>query len=95
MRFDRNTCCGSTIRTVFNKTQKGFNMVPNLSQYPPLALETRSAITTPEAAFHLNRAPQTLRLWACKENGPLRPIRVNGRLAWPVAELRRLLGGAE
>lgn len=28
------------------------------------------------------------------ENGPLRPIRVHGRLAWPVAEIRRLLGVA-
>jgi hypothetical protein len=58
----------------------------------PLARETRAALTTAEAAAHLNRAPQTLRLWACREDGPLRPLRVHGRLAWPVAELRRILG---
>lgn len=58
----------------------------------PLAQETRAALPTTEAAIHLNRKPQTLRLWASYENGPLRPIRLNGRLAWPVAELRRLLG---
>lgn len=57
----------------------------------PLDRETRSALPTPEAAFHLNRAQQTLRLWAMRENGPIRPIRVHGRLAWPVAELRRIL----
>ncbi|GAB3497499.1 hypothetical protein GCM10027399_21560 [Curvibacter fontanus] len=57
----------------------------------PLDRENRSALPTPEAAYHLNRAQQTLRLWAMRENGPLQPIRVNGRLAWPVAELRRLL----
>lgn len=57
-----------------------------------LAQETRAALPTPEAAFHLNRAQQTLRLWAMREDGPLRPIRINGRLAWPVAELRRVLG---
>lgn len=57
----------------------------------PLDRETRSALPTPEAAFHLNRAQQTLRLWAMRENGPIRPIRVNGRLAWPVSELRRIL----
>ena len=28
------------------------------------------------------------------ENGPLRPIRINGRLAWPVSELRRVMGVA-
>lgn len=61
----------------------------------PVALEreTRATLPTPEAAFHLNRAEQTLRLWACKDGtGPIRPIRVNGRLAWRVADLRRVLG---
>lgn len=60
----------------------------------PVALEheTRAALPTLEAAFHLNRAQQTLRLWACLENGPLRPIRISGRLAWKTDDLRRLLG---
>ena len=60
-----------------------------------LASETRAAVDTATAAFHLNRQPQTLRAWACRESGPLRPIRVCGRLAWPVAELRRVLGLSE
>ena len=60
----------------------------------PLDREPRAALPTTEAAFHLNRAQQTLRLWAMRENGPIRPIRVNGRLAWPVAELRKLLNVA-
>jgi hypothetical protein len=57
-----------------------------------LERETRAALPTQEAAFHLNRAQQTLRLWAMREDGPLRPIRINGRLGWPTAELRRILG---
>ena len=57
----------------------------------PLERETRAAVSTACAAYHLNRQPQTLRAWACLENGPLRPLRVNGRLAWPVSELRRVL----
>lgn len=61
------------------------------SSFTPLDRETRAALPTPEAAFHLNRAQQTLRLWAMRENGPIRPIRVNGRLAWPVTELRKVL----
>ena len=60
-----------------------------------LAQETRAAVDTATAAFHLNRQPQTLRAWACREDGPLRPIRICGRLAWPVAELRRVLGLSE
>jgi len=67
-------------------------MVSNLPILVPLSAETRAALPTSEAARHLSRSQQTLRLWACKENGPLRPIRIHGRLAWPVAELRRVLG---
>ena len=61
-------------------------------QFPPLELESRPRVPTEQAAHYLNRRPQTLRGWACSEDGPLRPMRINGRLAWPVAELRRLLG---
>lgn len=59
--------------------------------FPPLSLETRTAIPTDAAAHHLNRAPQTLRKWACLENGPIRPIRINGRLAWRVSDLKTLI----
>jgi hypothetical protein len=55
----------------------------------PLNLETRINVDTRTAAFHLNRKEQTLRGWACLENGPIRPLRINGRLAWPVIELQR------
>lgn len=64
-------------------------------QFPPLALETRTHVTTEHCAFLLGRKCQTLRIWACYETkGPLRPVRVNGRLAWPVAEIKRVLGVA-
>lgn len=48
-------------------------------------------LPTDEAAAAINRKPQTLRKWACLDTGPIRPIRINGRLAWPVSELRKLL----
>jgi hypothetical protein len=53
--------------------------------------EQRTHVTTNEAAVYLNRRPQTLRTWACLENGPLKPIRINGRLAWSVNEIKSLL----
>lgn len=56
--------------------------------------EVRAALPTDEAAAHLGRKPQTLRIWACHESGPLRPLRVNGRLMWPVSEIKRVLGVA-
>jgi len=64
----------------------------NNFQQCSIASEVRAFLDTREAAFHLNRRPQTLRIWACKEDGPLRPVRINGRLAWPVKEIRRVLG---
>ena len=61
-------------------------------QFPTLESVTRPTVDTAAAAYYLNRRPQTCRAWACLENGPLRPIRINGRLAWNVSELRRVLG---
>jgi hypothetical protein len=58
----------------------------------PLEQETRSALTTAEAAHHLSRTPQTLRRWACFSTGPLYPIHVRGRLYWPVRDIKRLMG---
>ena len=52
-----------------------------------------TVLPTNEAAIAINRAPQTLRKWASLENGPLRPIRINGRLAWLVSDLQALLEG--
>jgi len=65
---------------------------PVVKTYGALADETRSAVDTACAAWQLNRRPQTLRCWAAYENGPIRPIRINGRLAWKTADLRSLLG---
>ena len=70
-------------------TRRAANEPP---KFPPLELVNRPTVPTEQAAYYLNRRPQTCRAWACFENGPLRPFRINGRLAWPVAELRRVLG---
>lgn len=67
---------------------------PDLS-FPPLEQVTCPTVNTEYAAYYLNRKPQTLRAWACLENGPIRPLHINGRLAWPVAEIRVLLAGGE
>lgn len=68
-------------------------MQQNIYQFESIEKITRPAITTAEAAFYLNRKPQTLRIWAMKENGPIRPLRISGRLAWRVADIRALLNG--
>lgn len=65
-----------------------------LAQFPPLETVTRPTVDTAAAAYYTNRRPQTLRGWACHEDGPLRPIRINGRLAWSTGAIKQLLGVA-
>ncbi|AMK75378.1 hypothetical protein A1342_00100 [Methylomonas methanica] len=67
------------------------NMPQN--KYPDLSDITSPNVDTEQAAFYLNRKPGTLRKWAHFENGPIKPIRINGRLAWPVSGLRRVSAG--
>lgn len=66
-------------------------MKAETKHFPPLEQVTRPAVTTEEAAYYLNRKAQTLRSWSSSENGPIRPIRISARLAWPVAEIRAIL----
>ncbi len=60
-------------------------------KFPPLEQVNRPHVPTEQAAYYLNRRPQTLREWAMTGK-VIQPHRLNGRLAWPVAELRRVLG---
>jgi hypothetical protein len=56
--------------------------------------ERRVTVDTATAAYYLNRQPQTMRAWASSERGPLRPLRLGGRLAWSVREIKHLLAEA-
>jgi hypothetical protein len=77
---------------MFNKSRKRDDMAAKVFQPVALEHETRAGLPTVEAAHHLCRAQQTLRLWAMRQDGPIAPHRVNGRLHWPTAEIRKLLG---
>ncbi len=66
-----------------------------MSFSPVSHISLPEVFTTSEAAAAINRKPQTLRKWACLENGPIRPLRINGRLAWRVSDLQSLLGGVQ
>ena len=60
-------------------------------QFPPLEQINRPTVPTEQAGYYLNRRPQTLRIWAMRQDGPIRPLNIHGRLAWPVADLKKLL----
>ena len=68
--------------------------VTDPTQYPPLEQVNRPTVPTEQAAHYLLRRPQTLRGWACREDGPMRPIRIMGRLGWKVADIKAVLGVA-
>ena len=80
------------MQTATHSTIQAMREATAPQQFPSLESVTRPTVDTAATAYYLNRRPQTLRIWACLENGPIRPIRINGRLAWPVSELRRVLG---
>lgn len=67
------------------------------ADFVPLHLETRTHVTTAVMCRHLGRQPQTARGWASAETWPegMRPVRCNGRLAWPVEGIRKVLGVAQ
>lgn len=60
-------------------------------KFPPLEQVTRPHVPTEQAAYYLNRRPQTLREWAMTGK-VIQPHRLNGRLCWPVAAIRAALG---
>ena len=63
--------------------------------FTPLAQEQRTHVDTAAAAHYLNRRPQTLRGWHCHGAFPtvgLRPLSLNGRLAWSVAAIKAAMG---
>ena len=73
------------------------NGLPQLPQYLPLEQVTKPNLTTRELAYYSNMAEQTWREKACYDTAPegLRPLRVCGRLAWPTAGAKKLLGVAQ
>ncbi len=80
------------IKVGANSAKSPSGAVLLLSDFVPLDQETRTHVSTKVMCYHLGRKEQTARGWACNEDGPIRPIRVNGRLAWPVSNIRRILG---
>lgn len=75
------------------KGKDGSQMETSTNQiFPPLESLTRPTVPTKQAAFYLDRKPQTMRAWSCLNNGAIRPLRVNGRLAWSVKEIKKVLG---
>ena len=63
-------------------------------QFPPLEQVTKPNLTTKELCHYANIAEQTAWVWACKESGPVRPVRIGRRLGWPTKAVKQLCGVA-
>ena len=63
-------------------------------KFQPLELVTRPVLTTKELCHYANIAEQTAWVWACKESGPVRPIRIGRRLGCPTTAVKKLCGVA-
>lgn len=50
-------------------------------------------LNTHDAAKALMRQEATLRRWAFTKRGPVQPVRINRRLAWPVDQIVAVLNG--
>lgn len=67
-----------------------------IKTYPPLDGVTAPNVATEDAAFYLGRSTQTLRNWASHDAGPVKPVKIGNRLAWPVADIRKVtISGGE
>jgi len=66
------------------------------ADFVPLQLETRTHVSTAVMCRHVGRKEQTARGWASAQTYPpkLKPVRLLGRLCWPVAGIKAVLGMA-
>lgn len=66
------------------------------ADFVALCIEPRTHVSTAVAAWHLSLQQQTLRGHACAEtyDPRLKPVRTSGRLLWPVAGIKAVLGVA-
>ena len=63
------------------------------TKYGSIEHETRTVVDTATAAHLLLRKVGTLHKWSNLGNGPIKPVRINGKLGWRIDEIRRLLNG--
>lgn len=70
-----------------------FTDAAHVSPWPSITREMRPTVPTGQAAYYLHRKPQTLRKWAVYDGtGPVSPVRCNGRLMWPLDQIKAILG---
>lgn len=67
-------------------------MTTHYAPFPPLEAQSKPLLTTKEYCYYLNFAEQTAWIHACKQTGPVRPVKVGRKLGWPTAAVKVLCG---
>lgn len=65
--------------------------IQSVSDLKKLIASGHELLLTEEAAKLLRYKAQTLRKWACYETGPIRPIRMGGKLLWRISDIQKLI----
>ncbi len=61
------------------------------TEFPPLEQVTKPLLTTKEFCAYTNLARSTAWVWSCR-GGKVNPVRIGGRLGWPTAAVKELVG---
>ena len=60
--------------------------------YPPISKVTAPTVGADQAAFYLNRKPETLRKYAKMERPPIVPLKYGRQYLFRVADIKSLIG---
>lgn len=62
--------------------------------YPPISTITAPTVSTDQAAYYLNRKPETLRKYAKMDKPPIRPLRLGRQYLFRTADIKAIIGEA-
>ena len=60
--------------------------------YPPISKVTAPTVGADQAAFYLNRKPETLRKYAKMETPPIKPVKYGRQYLFRVADIKAIVG---
>lgn len=63
--------------------------------YPPISKVTAPTVGAEQAAYYLDRKPETLRKYAKLETPPIKPLKYGKQYLFRTADIKALIGEAE
>ena len=63
-----------------------------MEQPIPLSEVTATHVSTRDAAYYLNRSQSTMMRWQRQKISEVSSLKMQGRLSWSVADIKKVLG---